>query len=364
MTDEPRGATSGSPEPFTPAFADAAVGAPTAPAGGTRVPASGERPYPVPQPPKKPRSKWWLWTIIAILAILLVCGCPFASIALLMNSSGEMGSVNPAQGRIAVIPIDGPIAGIDSGGVLAQQVVTPERVIRQLRRADADPTVRAIMLRIDSPGGTASASEEIADQVKRTKKPVLADIADVGASGAYMVASQSDEIMATAASDVGSIGVILQLTEYPELLKKIGVKQFAIKAGKYKDAGAPWRSLTPTEAALFQQDADLVYEQFIGYVAEGRDMEPDKVRELATGWAWPGERAKELGLVDRIGNYSDAVQRTGELGGIKGYPAVVDYGATGLLDLFGESSGGLSRFAPLLGLGTEPLGTEAKPLLR
>jgi protease-4 len=167
----------------------------------------------------------------------------------------------------------------------------------------------------------------------------------VGASGAYMVAAQSKEIWATGASSVGSIGVILQLTEYPELLKKLGITQFSVTAGKYKDAGAPYRSMTATEKAMLQESVDIIYGQFVDWVAKGRKMPRQKVLELATGWVWPGSKAKELGLVDHIGNYTDALLAAGKAGGIAGYPAVVDYGQGGFGDLLGSLSESLSGLA-------------------
>jgi protease-4 len=230
-------------------------------------------------------------------------------------------------------------------GLFGGAAASPERVIKQLRQAELDPTVKAILLRIDSPGGTASASEEIAQAVSTTKKPVVASIGDVGASGAYMVAAQSREIWATGASSVGSIGVILQLTEYPELLNKLGITQFSIHAGKYKDAGAPYRSLTATEKAMLQENVDTIYGQFVDWVAKGRKMPRAKVLELATGWVWPGTKAKELGLVDHIGNYTDALLAAGKAGGIRGYPSTVEYGQAGLADILSNLAGSLSGLA-------------------
>jgi protease IV len=264
---------------------------------------------------------------------------------------------------VAVVYVTAPIAGVGDSSVFGGIVVTPESVIEQLRKADADPTVKAILLRIDSPGGTASASEEIAQAVSLARKPVVASIGDVGASGAYMVASQSREIWSTGASDVGSIGVIMQLTEYGDLLAKIGVKQFAITSGKYKDAGAPWAKLTPKEREMFQADADMVYEQFIALVAKGRRMPVARVRELATGWAWPGQRAKQLGLVDHLGNYSDALLAAGKAGGIKGYPSTVDYGRANVLDLLGGLNG-VSSLLPAPSAALSAPGLTTVPLPR
>lgn len=278
-----------------------------------------ERPADAPPSRRTPGWAWWLLGVIGVLALLL--GCCTLSVWGIANSSGA----SPATGdAVAVIYIDSQIAGVGSGG-LGGSSVTPERVIGQLKKADRDSNVKAILLRIDSPGGTASASEEIAMEVARARKPVVASIGDVGASGAYMIASQADVIVASPSSDVGSIGVILEVGDFSEALRKLGIKYVVITEGKYKDAGSPFRALKPQERLMLKQDMDLVYRQFIDLVAKGRKMDRAKVTELATGWAWPGEKAKQLGLVDKIGNYSDAVREAARLGKISGEPRIVDY---------------------------------------
>jgi protease-4 len=253
----------------------------------------------------------------------------------------------PVSGdSVAVIYIDSQISGVSAGG-LAGASVTPELIIGQLKRAEEDNAVKAIILRIDSPGGTASASEEIATEVARLTKPTLASIGDVGASGAYMIASQCEEIMSTNTSAVGSIGVIMEIGDYSELAKKLGVKFVAIHEGRFKDAGSPWRGLTATETAMLQADAKIAYDNFISIVAKGRRMNESAVRDLATGWAWPGVKAKDLGLVDRIGNYTDAVKRAGELGKIEGEPVVVTYTEQSLGTLLQQVTGILDRLGSL-----------------
>ena len=155
------------------------------------------------------------------------------------------------------------------------------------------------MLRVNSPGGTVAASEEISAYVKAAKKPVVVSVGDVDASGAYMVSSQADTIIALPGSAVGSIGVITEIPNVNGLLEKLGIEFVTITAGEYKGAGSPFEALTATETALIQTSVDEVYAQFIDIVAEGRDMERSEVESLATGWAWNGSEAKKLGLVDR-----------------------------------------------------------------
>ena len=309
-------------------------------------------PSPPPAQPAPPGKRHvWAWVLVGAFVLLLACCGSTTLISLAAIGAAGGDTTLPTSGRVAVIYLTSPIAGVGDSTVFGNAVVTPERIIDQLRRADRDSTIKSILLRIDSPGGTASASEEIAQAVAAAKKPVIASIGDVGASGAYMAASQSREIWSTGASDVGSIGVIMELTEYGDLLAKIGVKQFAITSGKYKAAGAPWAKLTPKERAMFQADADMVYEQFIALVAKGRKMPVARVRELATGWAWPGQRAKQLGLVDHIGNYSDALLAAGKAGGIKGYPKTVILDQPTLIDALTGLSGTMSRLGGADALG-------------
>lgn len=320
------------------------------PSGPPQPQAPSAAPQPQPAARRSHAALWWTLGI-AGAALLILGSCTVA----LLAAVGAGGGAPRTGGSVAVIYIDGQISGVSAGG-LSGASITPEGVIAQIRRAERDDAVKAIILRIDSPGGTASASEEIAMEVARCTKPTLASIGDVGASGAYMIASQCDEIMSTNSSAVGSIGVIMEIGDYSGLAKKLGVKFVAIHEGEFKDAGSPWRGLTATETAMLQSDVRLTYDNFISIVARGRKMPASKVRELATGWAWPGVKAKDLGLVDRIGNYTDAVNRAGKLGKIEGEPNVVTYtdeslGAllqqvTGLLERFGAAGASAPALSP------------------
>lgn len=315
-----------------------------APASG--VPVTGARQVPA----GSRKALWWTLVIVGVVVVLLGC-CMMATFLVL----GSGGSVPSTGDSVAVIYLDGEISGVSAGG-LSGAGITPESVIAQLKKAEQDDAVKAIMLRIDSPGGTASASEEIAIEVARLTKPTIASIGDVGASGAYMIASQCDEIMSTNSSAVGSIGVIIQIGDYSSLAKKLGVKFIAIHEGEFKDAGSPWRGLTATETAMLQSDVKLTYDDFIAIVAKGRGVSEPEIRKLATGWAWPGSKAKDLGLVDSIGNYTDAVNRAGKLGKIVGEPVVVTYAGesfgsflqnlTGLLDRIGAMNAAAPSLTP------------------
>ena len=267
--------------------------------------------------PKRGMSAGAKWAIGLGGAFLLLM---LGSCALMVAMLGPSDFTSIATGDgIAVIHLDDVIAGTSG--------MTPEYVLDQLDQALEDDSVKAILLRVDSPGGTVAASQEIMLAVRSAaeEKPIITSVGDVCASGAYMVASQTDEIIAAPGSTVGSIGVIMELMNAEGLLDKIGLKFTTLTQGEYKDAGSPYRSLTATETAMLDEQMGVIHEQFIADVAEGRGMTTDEVRELATGWAWLGSEALELGLVDTLGNYNDAVDRAAELGGIEGEPTIVTY---------------------------------------
>ncbi len=265
-------------------------------------------------PPTRARTRGWVWLLVGTVCLAILIGSCAWSVAII--NKGPSGATLGGD-KIAVIPIDAEIAGTGSA---TGMTITPEGFLDQIQQATDDENVKAILLRVDSPGGTVAASEEISAYVKdaRKEKPVVVSIGDVGASGAYMVASQADQIIALPGSAVGSIGVITEIPNVSGLMDKLGVQFVVITAGEYKDAGSPFRALTASETALIQGQVDDVYDQFIDIVAEGRDMKRSEVEKLATGWAWSGTEAKKLGLVDKIGTYQDALDEAAKLGGIEG----------------------------------------------
>ena len=309
------------------------------------------------------KSSAWKWAVgvFAVLTLGAIACCGVLALFATIPQPTTRQAWLPTGENIALIHITGIIAGT---GNEFDGVATPERILSQLDQALADPTVHAILLRIDSPGGTVAASQEIAMEVARAseEKPVVVSVGDVAASGAYMVASQADEIVASPTSAIGSIGVITQIPNVAGLLDKLGIEFTVLTAGEYKDAGSPFRSLTPTETALIQTEVDVAYDEFIRVVAEGRDMTEDEVREMATGFAWSALLAKDMGLVDKLGTYNDAVDRAAELGGIVGEPGIVTYDAMqydALLDLLlGVSAAleGIGSFQQMLAHpGAQPL---------
>jgi protease-4 len=215
------------------------------------------------------------------------------------------------------------IAVIDISGV----ILSPETVDSQLRKFGDDASVKAILLHINSPGGGAAASQEIYHEVLRVRqeknKKVIASIESVGASGAYYIASACDRIYANDASVVGSIGVIMEWTNYGDLLRWAKLKNVVIHAGELKDAGDPSRDLTPKEEAYFQSLVDNMYTQFVHDVATGRHTTDEKIKPLATGQVWTGQQSLPLGLIDKVGGYRVALTETAKSVGISGEPRVV-----------------------------------------
>lgn len=307
------------PHPAAPGAAAAAEPTAGSAAAQPAAPPAAPPVYPPHFEPlqKKGLSKGAKWAI-GIGAALVLLTCFSCVIAAALLGDGETLALGDS---VALIRIDGIIQGGSTGSG------SPEYVLDQIDQALADTSVKSILLRIDSPGGTVAASQEIMLGVRRAseEKPVVVSIGDICASGGYMVASQADEIVASPGSSVGSIGVIMEVANAQELLDKVGISFTTLTTGEFKDAGSPYRSLTETETVMLNDQINVVYEQFIADVAEGRGMSDAEVRELATGWVWLGSEALDLGLVDSLGNYDDAVTRAAELGGIEGEPNIVSY---------------------------------------
>ncbi|MBE0416883.1 MAG: signal peptide peptidase SppA [Coriobacteriia bacterium] len=290
--------------------------------GSTPAPHMPEQHVPPAAPPARERSSTgWRWFIGGVVVLFLAA---FACSAFAFWVAFDSRPTGWATGdSVALIHLDGVIAGT---GSVYNGIITPEYFADQLDQAEADPSVRAILIRVDSPGGTVAASQEIAMDVARVSKPTVVSVGDICASGAYMVSAQCDEIVAAPTSSVGSIGVIAQIPNVAGLLDTLGIEFTVLTAGEYKDAGSPYRSLTATETALFEEYIDVAYREFIRMVAEGRSLPTDEVEEMATGWIWPGMVAQEMGLVDSLGTFNDALDRAAELGGIEGDPYIVTYG--------------------------------------
>ncbi|MEK6656015.1 MAG: signal peptide peptidase SppA [Nitrospirota bacterium] len=247
-----------------------------------------------------------------IIFVSLVVVVFLISFGTTMLMGGKMGIGGE---KIAIINIKGVI--VDS-----------KSTVREIRKYADNPSVKAVIVRIDSPGGGVVASQEIYEELKwlkeKKQKKVVASMGTVAASGGYYVACASDWIVANPGTLTGSIGVIMEFANLEGLFKKIGVEGVVIKSGKHKDIGSPFRSITKDEKELLQAIIDDVYAQFISAVADGRKMKPEAVKELADGRIFTGRQAKELKLVDELGTMQDAINITARLAGIKGEPGIIE----------------------------------------
>lgn len=291
-----------------------------------RVPFAGPAvPYPAYGYPPRRRSPWFWLGIIGggfAVVVLLITAMIWSTVRHLSDdSTGGFGA-----DHIAVIDLDGVIVDAD-------------KIDRQLERFGDDASVKAIILHINSPGGGAAASQEVYHEVLRIRtekhKKIVASIESVGASGAYYIASACDKIYANEASVVGSIGVIMEWTNYGDLMRWAKLKSVVIHAGELKDAGDPARDMTPKEEAYFQGLTDNMYSQFIHDVATGRHSSDQVIRPLATGQVWTGQQSLPLGLIDKIGGFRVALMDTAKSVGISGEPSIVrpTTGKKGLLAL-------------------------------
>ncbi len=259
---------------------------------------------------------------IFVSAILLLAILSFV-VSLLKGNNNEKSVSIPD--RVAVINIEGTIeSGNDTRDSLLSNAsgVTSGSVMKQIREAAADDSVKALVLRIDSSGGSATAAEEIARELLRfkekAKKPIVATMGNTGASAAYWIAAcASDKVYANSTTLTGSIGVYMPYMNTEELFKKIGITSDKIKSGPYKDILSNDRPMTPEEKVILQNIVDEIYDEFVDAVASGRHMDAGRVREIADGRVYTGRQAKNLGLVDELGDYYDALAAAGELASIK-----------------------------------------------
>jgi protease-4 len=267
-----------------------------------------------------------LWLAIgAGLAFVLVCAScgGFFVIAASLGGASDL-AIGPA---VAIVRVEGVIA---SGSPPIDPFGTPTGaysglVVDHLKQAEEDSNVKAVVLRVDSPGGSVVGSDEIYRQVLVMTKPVVVSMGELAASGGYYVSAPATEIWANPGTLTGSIGVISQFINIGELLEEYGVEVTTIKSGEFKDIGSLFRSMSDKEKASWQAIIDETYAGFVQIVADGRDLPVDEARELADGRIYTGRQALELGLVDQLGNLSAATQRAAELGGIEGEPRIVEY---------------------------------------
>ncbi|MEK6973577.1 MAG: signal peptide peptidase SppA [archaeon] len=220
-------------------------------------------------------------------------------------------------------------------------------VVSEIEQADEDSSIAAILLEINSPGGSVVGSKQIADALKSAKKPVVSWISDTGASGAYLAAASTDYIVADSASLTGSIGVISILPNYSGLMEKIGLKFEVLKKGDYKDIGNPFREMTDAEKKLFYDSLEEIFSEFKDSVKEYRKGKLDlkEFNKIADGRFITGKQALDLGLIDSLGTRKEAINKAAELAGVKGKPNVMDFSGSSFEfgNLFSEAGYFLSK---------------------
>ncbi len=245
-----------------------------------------------------------LFVIVIVLGVLFVLGrgAAFFSRSVPIVGGAEIGVVR--------------ISGV---------ILSSRKAIHQIRALARDPKVKAILLRINSPGGAVVPSQDIYEEVlkaRKSGKPVVASIGTVGASGAYYIASACDRILASSGSLTGSIGVIMELAQFEELMKKVGIQSEVMKSGALKDAGSPFRPMTTEEKAYLQTVLDEMHRQFIRDVAKGRHLSVATLEPLADGRVFTGASAVGNHLVDALGDYEDAVDVAAKMAHISGKPEI------------------------------------------
>jgi len=253
---------------------------------------------------KMSKKVWLTLTIIIVVLVLIGVSAIFRGYSGLALGKG-----------VGLIKIHGYIgSGIDY-----------RRIMRSLETCKKDPKIRAIVLRIDSPGGEVVSCQEIYQQIKEMNKPTVASFGAVAASGGYYIACACDKIIADPGSITGSIGVLMEFPNFTGFIKKIGVKFEVVKSRKHKDIGSPFREMTEDEKKLLKGVVADVYEQFVDAVVEGRNLPRNEVLQIADGRIFSGRQAKNLGLVDEMGTLQDAIKEAAKLAGIEGKPEVIRF---------------------------------------
>lgn len=256
--------------------------------------------------------------VLIVLITAAALGAIFFAVLFLGSIfSGKRGSPSlPVVGtdRVALVKIEGVL-------------LLSDQIVEELRGYAEDSSIKAIIIRIDSPGGGVVPSQEIYNAVKNARKEgkkVIVSMGSVAASGGYYIAAAADKIVANPGTLTGSIGVKMEFANVEKLLEKIGIKGMVVKAGEFKDIGSPYRDMSPQEQKLLQNVIDDVHSQFIKAVADGRHLPETDVRAIADGRIFTGQQALDLKLVDQLGDLSDSIRIAGGMAGIRGKPTVIE----------------------------------------
>ncbi|MSQ15916.1 MAG: signal peptide peptidase SppA [Dehalococcoidia bacterium] len=281
---------------------------------------------------------------IAILLLTSACG-----VGVLLGSVASRGDGMFAGGpAVAVVRVEGTIMSGEPGGIFASGGAYSGTIVRYLERAGQNTSVRAVVLRVDSPGGGITPSDEIRNQVvklkKESKKPVIVSMGSTAASGGYYVSAPADTIFANETTITGSIGVISIVPNLKGLLEKVGVTADVLTSGPHKDTGSGLVPLEDDDRQILQSVVNDAYERFVDVVSEGRGLDRESVRKLSDGRIYTGKQAKELKLIDEYGDLPEAIALAARMGGIIGKPRIIEFGDKG--SVFGLGASLLSRVAP------------------
>lgn len=293
------------------------------------------------------KRKTVFWTLGITLLVLLICGGLTGLGLLVANTMGSGGlgfgdAVAVVRVEGAIVPGEAPPPTLFATGTGMAYSTT---IVDQLKRAEDSRSVKAVVLAVDSPGGSVFASDEIALQIKAMEKPIIASMGSLAASGGYYVSAPTDEIWASPHTLTCSIGVISQFLNFEGFAEEWGITAITVKSGQFKDTGNPFREFNEADRTLWQNLIDEAYAAFVKVVADGRSMTEEQVRTVADGRICSGQQARAMGLVDNLGYFQDAVDRAAELGGIDGEPRVIEYGTEPML--FESLGASFNRSSPV-----------------
>lgn len=248
------------------------------------------------------------YVLVSVVGIVILFISTFLTVKLF--TKGDNSILN--ENSIAIVEIK-------------EMIIDSEEIIKQLHYSKDQDDIKAIVLRIDTPGGVVGPTQEIYEEIKKLKKnkPIVVSMGSVAASGGYYIATPANSIFANPGTITGSIGVLMKLANVQSLLNKIGVDSLVLKSGEYKDTGSPVRAITTGDKKILQGIIDSMYEQFVRAVAEGRKLPVQKVKEIADGRIFTGEQALKLDLVDKLGNLHDAIDEATKIAKIKGKPNII-----------------------------------------
>lgn len=264
---------------------------------------------------KKDNSSKWFWGVFLglFLLVMIFIGISFLAFASALKRDGGEFVSSGSGDKIALVEIN-------------DVIMSSEKTVEQIKRYREDKSIKAIILRINSPGGGVAASQEIYEEVKKTRdsgKIIVVSMGSIAASGGYYIAVGSSLIVANPGTLTGSIGVIAQFISIKDLAEKLGITQTTIKSGSLKDAGNPFRQMNDSDKAYFQEVVDNSFSQFLDVVAKERKMSKETLLPYANGRVFTGLQAKEYGLIDSLGTFEDAIRITGKMAGIEGEPRIV-----------------------------------------